>query len=212
MVGLSEQNGDADTTCDVEQFDPTDTHLELRALSKLVSVTARELEHVNKSLEELATTDPLTEAYNRRKMNDLIMGEITRRKRYGRQATVIMFDLDDFKLINDQYGHDMGDVVIKAVVGSVKEMVRNTDYLGRWGGEEFLILNTETSQPEACMVAERLRKCIEERHNNDRMRVTISVGVTEIRPDDSMETLMKRADRALYHAKLSGKNRVKVEA
>ncbi len=190
----------------------SDTHLELRALSNLVDITSRELEHINQSLEHLATTDPLTGTLNRRKLNDLIQGELIRRRRYGRRATLIMFDLDDFKDINDTHGHDMGDLVIKTVSDTIQSAIRNTDYLGRWGGEEFLILCTETAEREAQGLAERLRQAIETHYTPDNIPVTVSVGVTEIRPEDRIETLLRRADQALYRAKHEGKNRVCVNA
>jgi|GEM_PF-1500891 len=189
----------------------TDTHLELRALSHLVSVTQEELEHVNASLEHLATTDPLTSVLNRRKLNELMDKEIERCRRYERGAAVILFDLDDFKKINDRHGHEMGDVVLKTVCTTVSEVIRNTDFLGRWGGEEFLILSTETSEEEARSLAERIRRQIAQRHATEALEVTVSVGVTAVRPDDTLRSLITRVDHALYSAKHAGKNRIYVD-
>lgn len=210
--GISETSAaPAVTAADTDTPSTTDTHLELRALSHLVSVTQEELEHVNASLEQLATTDPLTSVLNRRKLNELMDKEIERCRRYERGAAVILFDLDDFKTINDHHGHEMGDVVLKTVCATVSEVIRNTDFLGRWGGEEFLIVSTETSEQEARRLAERIRKQIARRHVTEALEVTVSVGVTAIRPDDTLKSLITRVDHALYSAKHAGKNRIYVE-
>ncbi|HID83398.1 MAG TPA: GGDEF domain-containing protein [Chromatiales bacterium] len=182
--------------------------LEMRALSHLVNTTSRELEEANQSLERLANTDALTGAYNRRKMLDILDVELKRAQRYGRSFSIIMFDIDDFKKVNDQYGHQAGDDVLTKLVEIVQEKIRDTDSLSRWGGEEFLILCPETDLQGAYENAERIREAVMETKFNDKISTTLSMGVTSYQPEDNLDEILKRADQGLYHSKDSGKNHV----
>lgn len=187
--------------------DYSDDTLEMRALSHLVNTTSRELEEANQSLERLANTDALTGAYNRRKMLDILDDELKRAQRYGHPFSIIMFDIDDFKKVNDHYGHQAGDDVLTRLVEIVHEEIRDTDILSRWGGEEFLILCPETDLQGAYENAERIRESVMQTKFNTEISTTLSMGVTCYKPEDSLDEILKRADQGLYHSKDNGKNR-----
>ncbi len=165
-----------------------------------------------KELELLATTDMLTEIYNRRKMYEILEHEYTRAKRYGTDLSVIMFDIDYFKKINDTHGHDVGDYVLKTVAKTVKKVIREVDYFGRWGGEEFLIILPQTNLDGAFKAAEKIREVVENIGFGKIGKITASFGVsTYIKElDNSPDELIKSADIALYDAKRKGRNRVSV--
>ena len=182
--------------------------LEMRALSHLVNTTSRELEEANQSLERLANTDALTGAYNRRKMLDILDEELRRSQRYGRSFSIIMFDIDDFKKVNDQYGHQAGDKVLTEMVNIVQQEIRDTDYLSRWGGEEFLILCPETKLQGAYEIADRIRESVAATAFSNNIKTTLSMGVACHQPEDDLDEILKRADQGLYHSKEHGKNRV----
>lgn len=163
-------------------------------------------------METVANTDALTELSNRRHLEHLIEEERARASRYDRSFSVILFDLDHFKRINDLHGHQVGDEVLKGVRTLLVEHIRQVDTLGRWGGEEFLLVVPEMPLDPSRLLAERLRMVIE-RHVFERAeRLTASFGVAEYQPGDTVETLTKRADEALYRAKAQGRNLVVVEA
>lgn len=165
---------------------------------------------MEKKLEHLAVTDALTNAYNRTKFDDVIKSEIGRVKRYSHPLSLIMFDIDHFKRINDTHGHIYGDYVLKTLTNIVKENMRETDYLIRWGGEEFIILSPNTDLNNAKVLSERIRKAVEEYSFEKNQKVTVSFGVTQFRQYDIEDTFVKRADDALYKAKEAGRNRVEV--
>ncbi|WP_051654139.1 diguanylate cyclase [Persephonella sp. KM09-Lau-8] len=158
----------------------------------------------------LSETDPLTGIYNKGKFNRILEEELKKVKRYGRPLGLIIFDIDHFKKINDTYGHQVGDYVLKTIAKIVKENIRDTDVFARWGGEEFVIIAPETDISGTRILAEKLRKKIEE-YNFDKVgKVTSSFGVTEATPEDTPDSIVKRADQALYLAKEKGRNRVEV--
>lgn len=162
-----------------------------------------------KRVEELSMTDQLTQIHNRLYLTNSFVREIKRAKRYGFIFAVIMIDIDHFKEVNDTYGHDTGDFVLSSVAKILQSTIRETDTLGRWGGEEFLILLPHTDIFEAEKLAEKLRQSVEEYSFDTVGRKTCSFGVSvfNLEEDDCKETL-KRADKALYSAKNSGRNRV----
>ncbi|MGD9654689.1 MAG: diguanylate cyclase [Sulfuricurvum sp.] len=162
-----------------------------------------------KRVEELSMTDQLTQIHNRLYLTNSFVREIKRAKRYGFIFAVIMIDIDHFKEVNDTYGHDTGDFVLSAVAKILQSTIRETDILGRWGGEEFLILLPHTDIFEAEKLAEKLRQSVEGYSFDTVGRKTCSFGVSvfNLEEDDCKETL-KRADKALYSAKNSGRNRV----
>jgi diguanylate cyclase (GGDEF)-like protein len=157
----------------------------------------------------MAYTDPLTNIYNRLLFGHFLDAEIDRVKRYGGTFSIIFFDLDRFKEVNDEYGHLVGDEVLKRVTEIVEKANRNADIFARYGGEEFIILAPATDIAGARVHAERLRKDIEHHRFSEISHLTCSFGVAEYKPDaDDVTSLFKRADTALYNAKKLGRNRV----
>ncbi|KAA0258036.1 diguanylate cyclase [Deferribacter autotrophicus] len=155
-----------------------------------------------------AILDELTMVYNRRYFNLVVNEEIERAKRYQQKLSIIIFDVDFFKKINDTYGHQTGDYVLKKLSNIIKKSIRTTDMLFRIGGEEFAILLPNTDLEAALKVAEKLCRIVEGTRFDTVKKVTISMGVTELRQDDDMESFYKRGDKALYQAKENGRNRV----
>lgn len=157
----------------------------------------------------MAYTDPLTSIYNRLHFGHFLDAEIDRVKRYGGTFSIIFFDLDRFKEVNDEYGHLVGDEVLKRVAEIVEKANRNADIFARYGGEEFIILAPATDIAGARVHAERLRNDIEHHRFSEISHLTCSFGVAEYKPDaDDVTSLFKRADTALYNAKKLGRNRV----
>ena len=167
-------------------------------------------------LYRMATTDGLTELWNRRQFVHCVETEIERARRYSRQMSMVLFDIDHFKGINDSYGHDQGDEVLMALALRTREICREHDVVARVGGEEFAILLPETDAKQAGIMAERLRAAVAELRiacPEGEIRFTISLGVTCMSWNDSgqnFQTLFKSADAAMYRAKEGGRNRVVV--
>ena len=158
--------------------------------------------------EILAITDKLTKLYNRHKFYEIATHEIERSKRYKRPLSLIIFDIDHFKKINDTYGHDVGDYVLQELAKLIKKHIRKQDFAFRWGGEEFIILLPETDAQGAMKLAEKLRRIIESHTFKKVGQVTISLGVTEYSSSDKdIDEVVKRADNALYLSKKNGRNR-----
>jgi diguanylate cyclase (GGDEF)-like protein len=160
--------------------------------------------------ERLAETDKLTGAYNRMKFDSLLMHEFGRAERYKTPLSLIMFDFDHFKRINDTFGHNAGDTVLVETARIVRETVRDVDFFARWGGEEFMVLTPGVDINGAQETAERLRKIIEGHEFENVGRVTASFGVTRSSEKDTPDDFCKRADEALYMAKERGRNMVVV--
>lgn len=163
-------------------------------------------------LEIMATTDKLTQAFNRTKFYKEIKKEFERARRYGHPLSIIMFDIDHFKGVNDRYGHSVGDYVLQTLTRIVRENLREVDYLIRWGGEEFNIITPDTDMKNAEVLAERIRRSVESYRFEQAGTVTISLGVAQFVYDDNEDTFIKRADDAMYLAKKKGRNRVEVSA
>jgi diguanylate cyclase (GGDEF)-like protein len=163
-------------------------------------------------LQLYATTDDLTGVANRRELDKVALNEFKRASRFSRQLSVLMLDLDHFKDVNDSYGHDIGDRVLKHVAGLCADSIRGQDFLARYGGEEFTILLPETNLQNAARLAQRICDKIAVRPYQDRLHLisnTLSVGISGIEcSDDDVMTLFNRADKALYEAKKRGRNRV----
>jgi diguanylate cyclase (GGDEF)-like protein len=158
-------------------------------------------------LAELATTDSLTGIANRRLLEDELERMIAQAHRYGLPLSVVLMDLDHFKAVNDEHGHDIGDRVLVETVERVKASVRDADLFGRWGGEEFLLLAPHTDHEAACALAERCRAAIG-RAPMEVGEVTASFGVATLDPADDARALFRRADLALYTAKQEGRDHV----
>jgi diguanylate cyclase (GGDEF)-like protein len=157
-----------------------------------------------------ATTDDLTGITNRREFTAILGREVARATRYGTPLALAMFDLDHFKLVNDTFGHDVGDEVLRTVTQLVQKNLRASDILARWGGEEFMVLMQHSDAQGARYVAEKLRLAIAG-HPFDKVdRLTVSFGVTFFEEPDDLDALLKRVDDALYLAKRQGRNRVEI--
>lgn len=170
------------------------------------------LKNTQSELEVLATTDALTDLYNRRFFYENAEQEFERSARYQRPLSVIMLDVDHFKRINDTYGHVVGDQILRAIADTIKGSVRNVDLLARFGGEEFIVLLPETGQSEALCLAERILnrvKACAVLHEGKRIATTVSAGIADIMGSDgNLEDLIRRADAALYQAKEKGRDRI----
>lgn len=175
-------------------------------IETIQDITSRK--KLEEELEKMASTDALTGVQNRHRFEEVILSEISRVKRYNGSMALIMFDLDYFKNINDTYGHNTGDTVLRQVADIIKNNIRETDTVCRWGGEEFLVLCAEADEKEAVQIAEKLRLLIE-RHPFDEIKsLTMSCGVTVYTEEDTMDSFISRADEALYLAKEQGRNTV----
>lgn len=167
------------------------------------------------SLEAMATIDPLTNLLNRRAFQEVINREYASAKRLEKPFSMLLFDLDRFKMLNDNYGHDIGDKILLGISDIAKATLRTSDWLSRWGGEEFLAILPDTDENGALKIAERLREEIENFSitlNNQKINTSASIGIASYpRDGDTPDFLVKAADAALYEAKKSGRNRV-VEA
>ncbi|GEM_PF-2990693 len=166
------------------------------------------LEETLEKVRLLSVTDELTRIYNRKKFNEVFNDEIGKCKRYRKPLSLIMFDVDHFKKINDSCGHEAGDIVLSGVVSTIKPMVRETDLFARWGGEEFMILTPDTGKRGATEFAERIRKRISGTNFEKIGYLTCSFGVSSYEENESGDDLLRRVDGALYEAKQSGRNRV----
>jgi diguanylate cyclase (GGDEF)-like protein len=157
-----------------------------------------------------AMKDKLTDCWNRLRVEEFSHHEMQVFRRYGKPVSMIIADLDYFKLINDKYGHWGGDEVLIGFSKIVRQSIRSIDLLGRWGGEEFIILLPGTTGSEALIVAERVRTQLENHVFPSGQKTTVSLGIAEYRSGDSWESWIRNADTALYRAKTSGRNRAEV--
>ncbi len=187
------------------ELDDMNKNLERKVLAR-----TEELNEKNHELEILSTTDQLTGLYNRRSIDKTIKEEIGRSYRYKAPLSLIMVDIDRFKQINDTHGHDIGDEVLVTIATLLNKNTRITDTVGRWGGEEFLILVPQTDAEVCTLLAEKLRDALAKHIHRHVGQVTASFGVAEFGAGDSANSLVKHADQALYRAKNSGRNKVVV--
>lgn len=173
-----------------------------------INASHLKLEKQNQLLSEMATSDQLTGIYNRYKLDESLQKEHARAERYERVYSVILFDVDYFKRINDDYGHLVGDKVLQELVGLIRQGLRRADIFGRWGGEEFLIVCPETNLKQALVLAEKLLLKVEAHQFQNIGSLTISLGVSQCQPNETQPYVLKRADDCLYQAKELGRNRV----
>lgn len=166
------------------------------------------------TLQEIAIRDPLTNLYNRLKIIELIQYEIEKAQRYNHVFSLLMIDIDDFKHINDTFGHNYGDEVLKEFSKCLIQSVRKIDIVSRWGGEEFLILLPETKKEQALNVAERIKKNLSKVYVNYKYIVvsmnTASFGLAEYNHEDNSNLLIEKVDKALYSSKNNGKNKITI--
>ena len=173
-----------------------------------------ELEKVREEVHALAITDELTHIFNRRHFMKLAEYELERAKRYLHALSILIIDIDNFKSVNDNYGHLCGDAVLQELSSTCQSILRQCDIFARFGGEEFILLLPETDSASVLKVASRLCQLVANHvveYKEAQIRVTISVGVTTFDPaTDTLDNLLNRADQALYQAKRMGKNRLQV--
>ncbi len=168
-----------------------------------------ELYNTQQMLKQQAIIDELTNAYNRKFYNDKVDELLSNYNRYKRTFSIAMIDIDDFKKINDSYGHQKGDEVLIELVKIIKSIIRTNDFLTRIGGEEFVVLLPETSLKDSLSVVEKIRSSIQNTLNIlENQDVTISIGVTEVQADDTEDIMFKRVDELLYKSKKTGKNKI----
>ena len=182
----------------------------VRQRTEELAAINHELDAKNQALAVLSLTDRLTGLCNRRRLDQSLGAEWRRAKRYGTNYSVVMIDLDNFKDVNDAFGHDAGDAVLVRVSDILLATTRETDLVGRWGGEEFVLVCPETSLEEARAMAEGLRQEIADTHFPGIGQLTASFGVADYEADAAPGLLVGRADEAMYRAKQSGRNRVVV--
>uniref|UniRef100_UPI0040483695 diguanylate cyclase n=1 Tax=Aliarcobacter sp. TaxID=2321116 RepID=UPI0040483695 len=168
-----------------------------------------QLKEKSNLLEYQASHDKLTGLFNRNKFDEIYSKEIKRAKRYNSELSIILCDIDNFKVVNDTNGHQIGDEVLKEMSQIILENVREQDIVVRWGGEEFLVLLPHTDLKGAITVAEKIRKVVESSLLTKlELTITSSFGVTQMNQDDSEDSLLSKSDKLLYEAKETGKNRV----
>lgn len=160
-----------------------------------------------KELEKIATIDKLTNIYNRRMLDDFLKTEIEIANRHNEDLSLIIVDIDHFKIVNDTFGHLAGDNLLTSISKIILENIRNTDIFGRYGGEEFLIICRKTTKENAFVLAEKLRILIKEFKFDEIGHKTISLGISDFQKSDTVETLFKKADTALYEAKNTGRDK-----
>jgi diguanylate cyclase (GGDEF)-like protein len=190
---------------------------EMESLNQNLNRMKKEVDEVHekrKALEKEILIDPLTGVANRRALRERLKNELYRFQRYRQFFSMLLFDVDDFKVINDRHGHWAGDRCLKEIIKRIKPILRETDFIGRWGGDEFLVIFPGTDLNNATAVAERLRKLIENTrfvYHKQEISFSVSIGATEILDSDqSQETVFNRVDKAMYKAKKRGRNQVAV--
>ncbi len=188
-------------------------------ITKIGDINQKKLFDVNNELEKqkkllylISITDALTETYNRTFLMQALVKEFAKSQRYNQVFSCILIDVDDFKAINDNYGHQVGDIVLSEVANLIKDQIREVDSFGRYGGEEFMIILPNTNIDQAKIVAEKVRSKIEQQIfdiKNHAIRLTISQGLSDISIDQPQteDELLYKVDTALYQAKAQGKNR-----
>jgi diguanylate cyclase (GGDEF)-like protein len=187
---------------------------EINFAKKELEAELRNKIEMEKHLQKLASTDPMTDLYNRRAFFEISELEVSESKSEESPLTCLVIDIDHFKRINDTYGHDVGDKVITAVSKLMVLNTRTKDHIGRIGGEEFAVLMPKTSSEAAYQIADRLRENISKHliaiEGNESVQITISIGLSTLNDDqdETIHTLLKRADTALYKAKHNGRNQV----
>lgn len=165
------------------------------------------LEERNAELQRIAITDGLTQLHNRAFLDDTLERELQRAKRDDTELTVLILDTDHFKVLNDSYGHLVGDQVLVELSGLLRKNIRSSDVLGRWGGEEFMIIAPNTDADGAVELAEKIRTATaKHRFTEEKLHLTISIGIAELTPQDTLVSIVRRADEGLYQAKHDGRD------
>ena len=199
----------------------SDRELEARIFAALRSKTSqaelaernRQLESMLHHVESLAITDPLTGLFNRRRFADVLRREVAVTRRYKNSLALLMIDLDHFKTVNDRFGHDAGDEVLRAIATALGSGLREVDLAARYGGEEFAVIMPHTTKANAEIVAQRVAAqiaALEHQFQGEKVALTASIGIAEVADlnEPNSENLIKAADVALYEAKRGGRNRI----
>ena len=163
---------------------------------------------------KMAYTDPLTKTNNRASFQDTMQREIKLARRNSSHLSIIFLDIDHFKDVNDNYGHECGDIALTSAANCIRDAVRGSDIIFRYGGEEFVILLSDTNIDGAQVIADRIRKNIENHtiaYGMEIIKLTASLGISTLREDDNSDSIIQRADNAMYHAKENGRNQIRVE-
>lgn len=177
-------------------------------LAVLVGFWVVSIRRLNRELVRISQVDSLTQISNRTRLDTIFEQELDRARRYGRELSILLLDIDYFKRINDEFGHLAGDRVLKDFVKAAKDSIRTTDFIGRWGGEEFLVICPETGIEQAELIAERVRIAVSNFMFPTGRQHTVSIGVTSYKEGDTADMMLMRADAAMYCAKNSGRNRI----
>lgn len=177
-------------------------------LENIIDERTVELHEAYEKMEKIAVTDALTHIYNRYFFNDALQNEINRANRYNSFFSLLMFDIDHFKQVNDVYGHDVGDQVLIKIVDIAASCLRGSDIFARIGGEEFMIILPQTTLESSIDIGERLRVSVQEYTFDNIGKITISLGVAQYRKEETFKEIVKRVDTALYDAKNNGRNRL----
>jgi len=177
----------------------------------LIFTDVSDFERSKNELKNCAENDPLTKIYNRTKVNHLFESIFVNAKKYNQHFSVILFDIDHFKMINDTHGHNVGDKVLFELARLTQSLFRSSDILARWGGEEFILILKDTTGKQASMLANRVRVAIDKYNFTGVGNLTCSFGVTQYQLDERKIDLLERVDEALYEAKENGRNRVVIK-
>jgi diguanylate cyclase (GGDEF)-like protein len=184
---------------------------ELEDITKMIEQKVKEktwsMMKAYRELERAVITDKLTQLYNRNRIDDLLLYETNRSSRYGTSFSFVIIDIDHFKVVNDEHGHLFGDKILVELANLIRTNIRDTDFAGRWGGEEFVVILPETKANMAINYAEKLRMLIENLIFDKGVKITASFGVTSYMDGDNVESIFERSDKALYKAKADGRNR-----
>lgn len=181
----------------------------IKEKNKTLESLQEALKRKNDKLHYLSTHDPLTDLFNRVKITTEAEEHIKRKKRGINECSLVFIDIDDFKEINDHYGHNVGDAILEQFANILKKCARETDIIGRWGGDEFVVLCPGALQSEAERFALRLQKALDEASFSQGASVSCSIGLSEVNNDDTIDRWLERADEAMYQAKSSGKHCIK---
>jgi len=177
-------------------------------LEQLVAERTSSLEEKTRELEQIANIDPLTGLLNRRSFSERAGRRLNELARYGGDCCLVLLDIDHFKSINDQHGHSVGDAILQTVGARLKQQLREVDLLGRWGGEEFTLLLPQTDQAGAEQMCQRMQDSLSGEPAGPVQCITASFGITVFREGDDLDTLVMRADQAMYEAKQAGRSRI----
>ncbi len=204
---LELSKGTEDLPISNDPFSATHSRIITRLLH-FISVVTSELEEANKELKRVSGIDKLTQINNRLKLDEVLEYEFSISTRYSTDLSIFILDIDHFKKVNDTFGHLVGDLVLTQLAGILKSCVRESDTVGRWGGEEFLVILPHTCLEDARKVAEKIKGAVEKTDFQKAGRITCSIGTASFCEGDDSEKLLSRADKALYRAKSGGRNQV----